>query len=164
MNYALYSLLLAFGWVALTNQLTLEGFLVGYLLSLGLTLGFRPPLATIRAARLPDQVAATAQYIVLLFYDIIISSIDVARRVLSPDMKLQPGVVAVETLDPDCDQIIAALSADAISLTPGELVIEIEDDYIMYVHAMDVHETAAKARGTQQRRLRLLQRITGRDA
>jgi multisubunit Na+/H+ antiporter MnhE subunit len=164
MNYALYSLPLAFGWVALTNQLTLEGFLVGYALSLGLTVIFRPPLAPIRAARLPDQVMATIQYVALLFIEIVVSSIDVARRVLSPDMHLKSGVIAVNTLDSEKDEVIAALSADAITLTPGELVIEIEDNSIMYVHTMDVEETAAKAEDAQRRRLHLLQRITGKTS
>lgn len=163
LTYLVYAVPLALVWVAITNRPDVESFLVGYIISLGVLRFIRPRQAQIRLSRLPGQVVALVIYFFRLLYDIIRSGLDVAGRVLSRDMRLKPGVVAVETQDPTNNPIIAALSSDVITLTPGELVIEIGDNHTMYVHCLDVDETLANADATQKRRLELLYRVIGRD-
>jgi multicomponent Na+:H+ antiporter subunit E len=160
-GYLLLPVPMALIWLGITSHLSLEGFLIGYLVSLTIILLVRPRAFRVSLPRLPGQMLALFIYIGVLFRDIFLSGIDVARRVLSPRMPLKLGVVAVPTQDPDRSAVIAALSANVISLTPGELVVELEDQTVMYVHCLDVEATAARARQVQARRLSLLQQIRG---
>lgn len=159
----LLALPLALVWMGLTSQINFEGFIVGFVLSLTIIALFHPPRVSVQGGRLPGQIRALLLYILFLFRDIFLSGIDVARRVLSPTMPLKLGVIAVSTQDETKNPVIAALSADVITLTPGELVIEIEDNHIMYVHSLDVDLTANQGNEVQAKRLRLLRQIVGRE-
>jgi multicomponent Na+:H+ antiporter subunit E len=154
---------LAFVWMLLTSQFNLQGFVVGLGISLTILTLFRPGESQVNWRRLPGQILALLYYLVILYINIFLSGLDIARRVLSPKMRINPGVIAVPVQDPERNSFITALSADAISLTPGELVTEIEDNSIMYVHTLDVERTASRGASEQADRLRLLNRIMGRN-
>jgi multicomponent Na+:H+ antiporter subunit E len=160
-GYLLLAFTMALIWLGITNRPTPGNFLVGYLVSLGIVVLMRPQPFRVSWKRLPSQLLALLIYLGMLFRDIFLSGIDVARRVLSPRMPLKLGVVAVPTQDPDRSLIVAALSANVISLTPGELVVELGEPDIMYVHSLDVEATAARADSVQARRLALLRQIRG---
>lgn len=159
----LYALSVALTWVVIVGQASLEVFAVGFVAGTALVIALRPPPFPVRWQRLPDQVFALILYLLALFRDIFLSGIDVARRVLSPNMRLKPGIIAVSSQDKDRNPVVLALSADYISLTPGELVVEVEDDHLMYVHCLDVEASSAIADQAQAQRLRLLKRVMGRD-
>lgn len=161
--YLLLSMGLGIIWVGLTSQTTLENYVLGIVLGFGVLTFARFKPGKLRWSRLPSQLMATVTYMALMFRDIILSSIDVTRRVLSPTIPLKPGIVAVTTQDEERDPLICALSADIITLTPGELVMEVEDNYTMYVHTLDVDSTLASIEQMQARRLKLMKRILGRD-
>lgn len=77
-------------------------------------------------------------YIPVFIWKLILANLDVARRVLSPKIPLHSGIVKVKTnLKGDLGKLTLA---NSITLTPGTLSIDIEDDYI-YVHAIDVKGT-----------------------
>ena len=156
-----YALALALAWSAIVGQLTAENLAVGFVLGLAIVLiGPKPP--PLKPRRVPGQVAALLLYVLILLRDIVLSGLDVARRVLSPDMRLKPGIIAVSTQDPERDPTVLALSANYISLTPGELVVEVREDHLMYVHCLNVDESAARADAQQARRLAILKRLQGR--
>lgn len=158
-----WALVLTFIWMMLTSQVNIQGFAVGFFISLLIQLLFRPGAGRLDIRRLPGQILALLVYLGLLYRDIFLSSLDIARRILSPKMKLNPGVLAVPVQDPGKAALITALSAHAMSLTPGELVIEIEGDSTLYVHALDIDAAVAHAYEAQTKRLRLLNRIIGKD-
>ncbi|MCU0514343.1 MAG: Na+/H+ antiporter subunit E [Anaerolineae bacterium] len=160
----LYALPMALLWVVIVGQATLEVFMVGLLAGIALVIALRPPAFAVRWSRLPGQLLALCLYVLFLFRDIFFSGLDVARRVLARDMRLQPGIIAVATGDRERSPVILALSADYISLTPGELVVEVADNHLMYVHCLDVVASAAIAEAAQAQRLRLLERVMGREA
>ncbi len=146
-------------WAAIANTAPVESFILGFLISLLVLAMLRPPFAPVRWGRLPGQIVNLILYTLLMFRDIFLSSIDVARRVLSPTMPLRPGIVAVPTQDADEREMIAALSAHNITITPGELVVDFEGNHTMYVHCLDVEATSQTAATAQSRRLRLLKKI-----
>lgn len=154
---------LALIWMLLTSQLNLPGFIIGFGLSLAVLLLFRPVQGRVNWRRFPRQLLALLFYLATLYRDIFLSGLDTARRALSPDMRLKPGVVPVPIQDPEKSSLLAALSANAISLTPGELVIEIEENSVLLIHSLDVERTAAQAGAEQAKRLRILKRTLGRD-
>ncbi len=74
-------------------------------------------------------------YIPVFIWKLILANLDVARRVLSPKIPLNPGIVKVKTeLKGDLGKLTLA---NSITLTPGTLSIDVEDQYI-FVHTVDV--------------------------
>ncbi len=62
------------------------------------------------------------------------ANIDVARRVLSPSLPIRPGVVQVRTgLSSALGRL---LLANSITLTPGTLTVDVEDD-LLTIHWID---------------------------
>lgn len=159
-----WALVLALVWMLLTSRFNLQGFLTGAVIGLILLFFVKPPSQQVRWRRLPGQIWALVMYGLILYRDILYSGVDIARRVLSKDMGLKPGVVAVPVQDPEKSPLVTALSANALSLTPGELVIEIEANSILFVHTLNVERTAKNAAAEQAKRLQLLNRVMGREA
>jgi multicomponent Na+:H+ antiporter subunit E len=157
------ALMISVVWMIVTNTLTLESFFVGFIVGLVSVLLVRPQGVHIRLVRLPVQLFYLVVYLGILLRDILLSGIDVARRVLSPDMRLSTGIIAVDTQDETNNMLIAALSSDVITLTPGELVVEVTDQHIMFVHCLDVSASLTRADRQQAQRVRLFRRILGRE-
>lgn len=82
------------------------------------------------------------RYIYYLIIEIIKANIDVAKIVLSKDMNIQPHFFKVPMhLKKDLNKVIYA---NAITLTPGTLSVDVQDDYIL-IHAL----TQAAANGVE---------------
>jgi multicomponent Na+:H+ antiporter subunit E len=63
------------------------------------------------------------------------SNLDVARRVITPSLPINPGIVEVKTrLKSKMGRMILA---NSITLTPGTLTIDILED-TLYIHWIDV--------------------------
>jgi len=74
-------------------------------------------------------------YLPVFIWKLIVANLDIAKRVLSPKIPLNPGIVKIKTdLKGDFGKLVLA---NSITLTPGTLSIDIVDDYI-YVHTVDV--------------------------
>lgn len=74
-------------------------------------------------------------YLPVFMWQLILANIDVARRVLSPTIPLNPGFVKVDTeLEGDFAKLTLA---NSITLTPGTLSIDVDDQSI-YIHTVDV--------------------------
>lgn len=156
------AVVLSIVWMGVTARVSAESFAVGFVvgaLIVGL-IGTRKA-ATIQPTRLPRQVFSLIAYVLLSFVEITRSSFDVARRVLDPKLPMQPGIVAIPTQDPDQDETIAALSAHAITITPGQLAVEFDGAKVMYIHCLDV-ASAQTADQEQAARLKRLRAILGR--
>lgn len=161
MNRILLAVPAALCWMLLTGRLTPGAFAIGYLMGMLVLLVIPVHLPPLRWGRLPGQLMATGLYGVVMFRDITLSSIDVARRVLSPRMRLQPGIIAVRTQDPQKREVVAGLSAHNITITPGELVVEFDGSETMYVHCLDAASSGKTADQVQARRLRLIRAMMG---
>jgi multicomponent Na+:H+ antiporter subunit E len=97
------------------------------------------------------------QYLFILIYDIFKGGIMVAKSVWRRDLKIQPAIIAIPS---GCESELAtALSAHAISIAPGELVVEIDIDGVMYTHVLDVTHSSEYQEQAQQMRSDLLSKI-----
>lgn len=103
----------------------------------------RPP-AVVPVKELPSRLFYLAVYVLVLIpYSIVQSNLDMARRLLYPKPDVLPGIVRVE-LGP-VSEATAALVAHALTMTPGETVIDYSDDgETLYVHLVDVAEAAER--------------------
>ena len=77
-------------------------------------------------------------YLPVFIWQLILANLDVARRVLSPKIPLNPGFVKVDTeLEGDFAKLTLA---NSITLTPGTLSVDVDGEDI-YVHTVDVKGT-----------------------
>ena len=68
-------------------------------------------------------------YIPLFLYKLVLSNFDMAYRVLSPRLPINPRIVKVPTrLKSDFAKLILA---NSITLTPGTLSLDVEDDGVL---------------------------------
>lgn len=162
----LFPLPFMFLWVILTNQVGIVSFMIGYALAflLGLLLmGSRERQQSVQLSRIPD-VFAIIIYIVTLSVDILLSGIDVALRVLGLRSVARTGIIAVPINDEKKRDVIAGLSAHAITITPGELVVAYDkDEEVMYVHALDVDASEPHLERKQTDRVAKYRRMLGDD-
>lgn len=150
-------------WVLVLGDSSVESFGVGLLVGFAVAVTLRVNRVAVNVRRMPDQLVAFVVYVITLLRDVIISSIEVARIVLSRDLPVNPGLIEVPTQDTTESDFIAAFSAHGITITPGELVVDFDDPKeIMYVHCLDKEASSRTADAAQARRLRLLRRIEGR--
>jgi len=68
-------------------------------------------------------------YLYILLKNLIISNIQISKRILRPDMKLSP--------------------ANSITLTPGTLTLDIKDD-MLFIHVIEYDEDSNKGNITKE--------------
>ncbi|MCX7871532.1 MAG: Na+/H+ antiporter subunit E [bacterium] len=92
----------------------------------------------------PQRYLWFLYYIIIFLYEVIKANIDVAYRILSPNMPIKPGIVKVKT-SIKSDAFLTIL-ANSITLTPGTLSVDIdkENGYI-YVHWIYVRDVDVEA-------------------
>ena len=74
-------------------------------------------------------------YVPVFIWQLLLTNLDVARRVLSPKIPLNPGFIKVDTeLEGDFAKLTLA---NSITLTPGTLSIDV-DGQDLYVHTVNV--------------------------
>ncbi len=74
-------------------------------------------------------------YLPVFFYYVIKANLDVAYRVLHPEMPINPGIVKVKTsLKTETGKTFLA---NSITLTPGTLTVDIVGNYL-YVHWINI--------------------------
>ena len=74
-------------------------------------------------------------YIIVLFWEIIKASLDVAYRVIHPKMPIKPGIVVIKTrLKSDIAKMILA---NSITLTPGTFTLDVIGNELL-IHWINV--------------------------
>lgn len=166
-RYVLFPVPFALLWMILTNEVGIISFLIGYLLafSMGLLLvGSDTEQQSVTLNDIAGRLLALLRYILRLSVDILLSGIDVALRVIGLRSVARTGIIAVPIQDDEQRDVIAGLSAHAITITPGELVVTYDEDGgIMYVHALDVEASEQDCQTKQAERVAIYRRILGHD-
>jgi multicomponent Na+:H+ antiporter subunit E len=123
-------------WILLNNTLDPMILGTGVLLSLGISLIFCSRCDVFSELKLtPAALLYTLIYIIVFLYELIKSNLDVARRVITPALPINPGIVEVKTrLSSKMGRMILA---NSITLTPGTLTIDMVED-TLYIHWIDV--------------------------
>jgi multicomponent Na+:H+ antiporter subunit E len=157
---------IALVFMAISGELGLDGFIVGYLLGVLVLYAGRAHTLNLNPVRAPLQLFWLAVYGVRLVWDIFVSSAQVAQMVLSPNIDdvIDPGVVKISTQDETNNEIVTALSSHGITITPGQLVIDITNEdgqAMMHVHNLNLEQSAPTIEQEQTKRLRLIKGILG---
>jgi multisubunit Na+/H+ antiporter MnhE subunit len=144
-------------YIALTSNIEPLNWIVGVLIALVVVALIRPNSTPIHWPNLPRTLAFVVLFMLTLLWDLIVSGLQVARLVLQSNPDINQGIVAI----PDATNVewITTVSAEAITLTPGELVVEMGRDGTLYTHTLDVAKTLENAAALQAERARQLEEI-----
>lgn len=98
-------------------------------------------------------------YVPMFMWYVIIANLDVVYRVIHPEMPIHPGIVKVKTTLKN--PAGRTMLANSITLTPGTLTVDIDDDDYLYIHWINVKsdDVEQATRHIVQRFERVLRRI-----
>lgn len=149
---------LLFVYLALSGNVTLPNLVLGVVIALGVSAllpgGEGKPYPW---RSMPGFLVALVQYLFVVISDVIKGGFTTARIVLDPKLPINPGIVVIDS--GSRSELATALSAHAMTLSPGELVVEMDEQGLMYTHCLDVSKSGAYAAEAQALRRRLLSRM-----
>ncbi len=141
-NYLIMFITLLGVWLLLNNSMKFEIVMVGLALSLILPLLFCGRCEVFTQLKLtPKSMLYTILYLLVFLKELVVANFDVARRVISPKLPINPGIVEVKTTLKS--KIARVVLANSITLTPGTFTLEIVED-TLFVHWIDVKSTDVK--------------------
>ena len=129
-------------WVGLWGSFTAANLLGGLavaaaVLALPLPLSGSAVGAAGESGRATVRPLALLRFVAFFGYDLVRASLQVAALVLRPRARLRQAVVAVPVAG--ASDALLTLLANAISLTPGTLTLEVDRQRaILYVHVLQV--------------------------
>ena len=134
-----WTVLLFSMWLVLTANFQMANILIGLLVSFSISLLY----SKIFKHKTFEHIGLVSflVYLYVLLKNLIISNIQISKRVLSKDMKIAPAIVAVKTdLDSDWKKL---LLANSITLTPGTLTLDVKGD-TLYIHSIEHNDSSKK--------------------
>ena len=133
MRIIFWTLFLFVLWMALSMSLATDNIIIGALISGGVALFYTLVFKGERDAEWLRPIGLL-EYLFVLIKSLIISNVQISRRILSPKMQITPAIVAIPTrLKSDWKKL---LLANSITLTPGTLTLDIKGD-MLYIHVID---------------------------
>ena len=130
-------------WMILNNSMLPEIWISGILVSGILSLIFCNQCKIFGGIRFtPKALLNTVLYLGVFSFELVKSNLDIAKRVLTPSLPINPGVVRVKTtLNSPMARLILA---NSITLTPGTLTLDIKED-MLYIHFVHIDEDDVEA-------------------
>ncbi|QLF94803.1 Na+/H+ antiporter subunit E [Pseudomonas sp. ABC1] len=141
------TVLLAVVWLLLVNHPGLGDLLLGLLLGWLVPLLTRNFLLDVPPVRKPVKLCL---FVLMVFYDIVVANLHMARLVLGPRKNLNPAFVAVPmALE---DGFLLSVLASIISLTPGTVSAGLSPDHrTLLLHGLDVKDADVLVAEVKQR-------------
>lgn len=134
-------------WLVLNDSLSLAHMVLGALLAIlipWLTDALRPEKARIRRFERALRLAG------VVVYDIVVSNIELAGRILGPERNLKPRFVWLPLDIRDAHGVSALFGI--ISMTPGTVSVEVTPDQrFLLLHVFNVDDEAQLIVGLKQR-------------
>ena len=123
-------------WLAYTSSLAPEELIIGIVIAAFLSLFTYKSFTQLKSDNnILKRTAAFITYIPIFIIEMVKANIDVARRVINPNLPINPGIVKINTsLKSDYAKLFLA---NSITLTPGTLTMDVKDNYL-YIHWIDV--------------------------
>ncbi len=131
LNKAIFTFIVMFvSWLMLTSTFRVDEVVTGLVVSLLIAIGASEYFTEHGLMHLsPKRVFYLILYGPYYIWQIIKANFDVAYRLLSPDMPIKPGFVAIKTnLKTDSGKLALA---NSITMTPGTLTIDAKDNTLL---------------------------------
>lgn len=135
----LLNLFIAFLWMTLMDEdeLRFTTFFAGFLVGIGIIFFMHRFFGTQFYLR---RLYASVKLILIFIWELTLSSVIVLKQILSPQLKIKPGIFKYETILTS-DVEVTMLSM-LLTLTPGSVVMEVTPKgNELYIHAMDVEQS-----------------------
>jgi multicomponent Na+:H+ antiporter subunit E len=149
--------LLSLFYLGLTANLEVTNILTGVLIAIGVSFMIPIPPQRLQLRQLPAAIWALLRYTIILILDLIKSGVQVARILVNPELSIKPGIIAFKMEHKS--EINAALDAHAITLAPGELVVEMTPDCVDFTHFLDVTNSTESLHAVRTMRKDMLDKI-----
>jgi len=135
MRLALWTLFLYVIWIVLTSSLGIQNLFIGVLVSFSIALLYTKMFKDEKVDHF--SLSAALVYVYVLLKNLLISNLQINKRILSRKLNISPAIVAVKTeLDSDWKKL---LLANSITLTPGTLTLDIKGD-TLFIHTLQYEE------------------------
>jgi len=145
MRILFWTLLLFIMWMILTANSEVANIFIGIGISFTISLLYTKMFKHSKMEIINPYYLGI--YILILIKNLIISNLQIAKRILSPDMKLNPAIIEVKTeLKNDWKKL---LLANSITLTPGTLTLDIRGD-MLYIHIIECRDIREKQNITKE--------------
>jgi multicomponent Na+:H+ antiporter subunit E len=144
-------------YLGLTANLEPSNLIVGLVIAVTLTAFLHPDKLRIDLRQVPGAAWSLARYVTVVARDVVQGGLQVAAMVLDPRLPVRPGVIAIPSGTES--EWATALSAHAITLSPGAMVMEIGEDGVMYTHTLDADNADESIAELQRLRRDLLEKI-----
>ncbi len=138
-NYLIMIVTLFLAWLLLNNSLKLEVIISGAIVSFILPWLFCGKCEVFTYLRItPKAMWYSVLFVFSFLVELVKANFDMAYRVLSPSLPINPGIVEVKTkLKSKIGRVILA---DSITLTPGTFTLDLDGDSL-FIHWVDVKST-----------------------
>lgn len=158
---------LAIGWTIYTAEPTPGNFLLAYVFSLVVLVATGQRGDSFRLRNAPVQIYNLIAYVLFLAFEVLVSGVKVALVVIARELKISPGTTELSTFDESNNDLISAVSAHGITITPGELVVDFKESATegatMIVHSLNLEISAKRLEQDQRVRLKRIKGILGHD-
>ena len=129
-------------WVLLWRDAALPNIAVGLVLATAVTM-------TVGAQAAPDarrrrrhrlRPVAAIRFLAYFTWKLVESNVVIAREVVTPQNRIQTGIIGVAM--PDCSDLVVTIVANAVSLTPGTLTLDVRpgEPTMLFVHVLHLHD------------------------
>jgi len=146
-RHIVLNIVLALIWCALKEKFNVTEFVIGSVFGYGIIFMLKRVLDDEKEVSSPSQKVSFVLFLRVFWYffvfikEMIKANLDVVKIVLSPKLKMTPGIIAYK-MDVKTDAGITLL-ANSITLTPGTLSVDIsEDRKTLYIHALHIEDAA----------------------
>ena len=132
-------------WLVLTSSLGIQNLLVGIVVSYGIALLYTQMFKDEKVEHF--SISAAFAYLYILLKNLVISNLQINKRILSKELEISTAIVAVKTdLKSDWKKL---LLANSITLTPGTLTLDIKGD-TLFIHTLQYEEGKDKREITKE--------------
>jgi multicomponent Na+:H+ antiporter subunit E len=131
-------------WVVMWRELSAANLLAG--LAIGTVAELARPWRALGQREHAVRPLALLSFAAYFLVKLVESNIVLAREVLTPRNSIETGVIEVPL--GACSDLVVTIVANAISLTPGTLTLEVRrlETPTLYVHVLHLHDVGAARR------------------
>mgnify|MGYP006281549663 FL=1 len=135
-KYLIYGLMLSVTWIFITGSATFPTFLQGLFFGMPASFAFRRFYpGDIRLSKL-EKLPYLIEFFAIFLEALILSNLEVAYRLLRPSKSIDPEIIDYQS-ELNSPTSVAVL-ADAITLTPGTLVVDhFKDENKLKIHCLN---------------------------
>ena len=154
-HWLILSVFLSAVWLAWSGYFDQPFLLCLGLASVAMTVGLASRMRIVDDEGTPLEFGLRPiPYGVWLLKEIVQANIDVARRILDPELPIYPNLVCVKANQRT--ELGRVILANSITLTPGTVSVDMQNDRI-WVHALSLEAADEDASGDMDHRVRSLE-------